>query len=106
MGRFNGAKAQQKRERNLKKKQDASKANSILKTKDAAMTIQCAICKTPFMGNSGKVVLQQHADSKHPKLTFDQCFPEKKEAKQEEKKQPDPEEEDDEEEEEEEEQKQ
>ncbi|KAI0405791.1 At2g23090 like protein [Xylaria palmicola] len=43
----NGAKAQQKRERNAK---DANKgAKSQLKTNQKAMDIQCAICKSTFL---------------------------------------------------------
>lgn len=50
MGRSNGQKAQQKRERNMKKQAGANKANSTLKTRDQALTIKCELCLTPFMG--------------------------------------------------------
>jgi hypothetical protein len=44
MGRFNGAKAAQKRERNQKKQADQTKAHSILKTNASSLTIKCAVC--------------------------------------------------------------
>lgn len=88
MGRSNGQKAQQKRERNQKKAAGGAKQNSTLKTRDKALTIQCSQCLTPFMGtrsileitdcdsgNSSRVVLNQHVESKHAKSTFEACFP-------------------------------
>jgi hypothetical protein len=88
MGRSNGQKAQQKRERNAKKAAAGkTNAHSILKTREAAFTIKCEQCLTPFMGkqllrlhflspgNSSRVVLDQHVESKHPKSSFESCFP-------------------------------
>ncbi|TYJ56715.1 hypothetical protein B9479_002646 [Cryptococcus floricola] len=69
----NGAKAQQKRDRNAK---DAKGAGaSQLKTNAASLTIQCDVCKATFQGTSKIPVLQQHVDSKHPKSTVAACFP-------------------------------
>lgn len=50
MGRFNGAKTAQKRERNQKKLADKQRAGSSLKATAAAMTIVCKQCQTPFLG--------------------------------------------------------
>jgi hypothetical protein len=57
MGRFNGAKSQQKRERNQKKLADKVKPGSSLKSTQAAMTIKCAICQTPFLGALDSAIL-------------------------------------------------
>lgn len=50
MGRFNGAKTAQKRERNQKKLADKQRAGSSLKATAAAMTIVCRQCQIPFLG--------------------------------------------------------
>ena len=42
---------------------------------EACKTIQCNVCKQTFMGSSGESELHHHSDNKHPKLTFEQCFP-------------------------------
>ncbi|WVQ78458.1 hypothetical protein IAT38_000544 [Cryptococcus sp. DSM 104549] len=70
----NGAKAQQKRDRNAKAG-GAKGESSQLKANAAALTIQCNICKATFQGTSKQLVLQQHVDSKHSKLDIPQCFP-------------------------------
>ena len=38
-------------------------------------TIQCNVCKQTFMGSSTEGDLKIHAENKHPKLPFEQCFP-------------------------------
>ncbi|KAL9653823.1 hypothetical protein ABK040_012884 [Willaertia magna] len=75
MGKINAAKAAQKRERNLKKASSSKKPNSQLKTNEAALSFQCAICKQTYLCTTQEVVLKQHAESKHPKKTFKECFP-------------------------------
>ncbi|KAK9420483.1 hypothetical protein SUNI508_06479 [Seiridium unicorne] len=74
----NGAKAQQKRERNAK---DSKVAKSQLKTADLdrlqnqqAMDIQCQICKSTFLKTTRAPQLTEHAQNKHSKTIAD-CFP-------------------------------
>jgi nucleoside permease NupC len=66
----NGARAQQKRERNAKKQGNASAPKSQLKVNEAAKTIVCKVCLTSFMSVSSKKMLAEHAENKHPKSTF------------------------------------
>lgn len=40
----------------------------------ACMTVQCAICKQPFMGSVKEPELRTHAETRHPRNTFEQCF--------------------------------
>ncbi len=37
--------------------------------------IVCAICKQQLNAKASKIQLQEHLDSKHPKLTMAACFP-------------------------------
>ncbi|KAH6657305.1 At2g23090 like protein [Truncatella angustata] len=67
----NGAKAQQKRERNAK---DGKVAKSQLKTNEKAMNIQCKICFSTFLATSRVPQLTEHAQNKHSKTLAD-CFP-------------------------------
>ncbi|GAA5854396.1 hypothetical protein JCM3775_000798 [Rhodotorula graminis] len=68
----NGAKAQQKRERNAK---EAKKGPTSQKAANAAqMNIICTICRQSFFVTTKAPDLQQHADSKHSKQLKD-CFP-------------------------------
>ncbi|TEB39314.1 DUF1909-domain-containing protein [Coprinellus micaceus] len=68
----NGAKAQQKRERNAK---DANKGGkSQLKANEASKTIVCQTCRQPFMNTTRAPALEEHATSKHSKTLAD-CFP-------------------------------
>ncbi|KAI1334368.1 At2g23090 like protein [Xylariaceae sp. FL0016] len=67
----NGAKAQQKRERNAK---DSKVAKSQLKSNVQAMDIQCQICKSTFLKTTRAPQLTEHAANKHSKTIAD-CFP-------------------------------
>ncbi|EGU13616.1 hypothetical protein RTG_00053 [Rhodotorula toruloides ATCC 204091] len=68
----NGAKAQQKRERNAK---DAKKGpTSQLANNKAAMNLKCKICMQLFMNTSRAPQLKEHAENKHSKDIKD-CFP-------------------------------
>ncbi|EAL69749.1 hypothetical protein DDB_G0275367 [Dictyostelium discoideum AX4] len=71
----NGAKAQQKRERNLKRNEGASSAKSQLKTNEAAKTTICNICRASFLCTAKETELRIHSDNKHPKNKFEECFP-------------------------------
>ncbi|KAI0473782.1 At2g23090 like protein [Xylariaceae sp. FL0804] len=68
----NGAKAQQKRERNQK---DGKVAKSQLKTNIQAMDIQCVICKSTFLKTTRAPQLVQHAENKHSGKSLADCFP-------------------------------
>ncbi|KAF4339098.1 zinc-binding domain protein [Fusarium beomiforme] len=67
----NGAKAQQKRERNAK---DKNTAKSQLKVNEKACDIQCQICKSTFLKTTKAPALKEHAENKHSKTMAD-CFP-------------------------------
>ncbi|PHH84372.1 hypothetical protein CDD83_2036 [Cordyceps sp. RAO-2017] len=69
----NGAKAQQKRERNQK---DGKTAKSQLKENEKAMSIQCQVCKATFLQTTKAPALLEHASNKHNKGLAD-CFPSK-----------------------------
>ncbi|KAK3393760.1 At2g23090 like protein [Podospora didyma] len=73
MGGGNGAKAASKRARADKNAKPAAK--SQLKTNVAAMNVQCAVCKTPFLTTVRAAQLLQHAENKHS-TTMEACFPE------------------------------
>ncbi|KFH45514.1 hypothetical protein ACRE_037100 [Hapsidospora chrysogenum ATCC 11550] len=68
----NGAKAQQKRERNAK---DTKTAKSQLKVNEKAMNIQCQICKSTFLQTTKLPQLKEHAENKHANKDFADCFP-------------------------------
>ncbi|KDN44927.1 DUF1909-domain-containing protein [Tilletiaria anomala UBC 951] len=68
----NGAKAQQKRERNAK---DSKKGpTSQLKVNEAAKNIQCMTCRQTFLATTRSPALIQHAQDRHSK-TLKECFP-------------------------------
>jgi transcription elongation factor Elf1 len=48
---------------------------SSLKTNAQATNVVCNICRQSFMCTASAVLLQQHVDSKHSKLTLKDCFP-------------------------------
>ncbi|GAM87553.1 hypothetical protein ANO11243_055800 [Dothideomycetidae sp. 11243] len=66
----NGAKAQQKRDRNAK---DTKKGPTTqLKANAAAQTIKCKKCFQTFQSTTNKQALEEHA-GKHT-MTYDACF--------------------------------
>ncbi|KAF4976964.1 hypothetical protein FZEAL_6434 [Fusarium zealandicum] len=67
----NGAKAQQKRDRNQK---DKNVAKSQLKVNSQACDIQCQICKSTFLKTTKAPALTEHAANKHSK-SLPECFP-------------------------------
>ncbi|GAM28548.1 hypothetical protein SAMD00019534_117240 [Acytostelium subglobosum LB1] len=71
----NGARAQQKRERNIKKAAGEAKAHSQLKSNEAAKSIVCNVCRTSFMCTTKEPELRQHAENKHAGKSFADCFP-------------------------------
>ncbi|KAH6917615.1 At2g23090 like protein [Coprinopsis sp. MPI-PUGE-AT-0042] len=68
----NGAKAQQKRERNADK--NAKGGKSQLKVNEASKSIVCMTCRQPFMNTARAPALEAHATEKHDK-TIAECFP-------------------------------
>ncbi|KAF7546230.1 hypothetical protein G7Z17_g8574 [Cylindrodendrum hubeiense] len=68
----NGAKAQQKRDRNQKNGDKVAK--SQLKVNKQACDIQCQICKSTFLKTTKAPALTEHASNKHSK-TLEECFP-------------------------------
>lgn len=63
------------RERAMKRAAGQGSGKSTLKQKDKINNILCNICKQSFMCTAKKPLLEQHVDSKHPKNSFDDCFP-------------------------------
>ncbi|KAF4665188.1 hypothetical protein FOL46_003836 [Perkinsus olseni] len=94
MGRTNACEAQRKRIDNAKRqaKHSGKGGESQLKNNAAvgfagdpstlvecplsfqSQTLMCSVCRQTFMCTQKKL-LPSHAESKHPKQTFDQCFP-------------------------------
>ncbi|CUA73646.1 hypothetical protein RSOLAG22IIIB_01182 [Rhizoctonia solani] len=74
----NGAKAQQKQQRNAKKTQDSA-AKSQLKTNEAAKSIICQTCRQTFLSTTRLPALTQHVENKHSGKTVADCFPNYKE---------------------------
>lgn len=68
----NGAKAQQKRERNATK--GGKEGKSSLKVNEAAKTIICQTCRQTFLMTTRRPALEEHAQNKHSKTVAD-CFP-------------------------------
>eukprot|EP01133_Synstelium_polycarpum_P007569 gene7569-8858_t len=71
----NGAKAAQKRERNLKKAAGDSKGKSQLKSNEAAKTLVCQVCRASFMCTTKEPELRTHAENKHAGRSYADCFP-------------------------------
>eukprot|EP00227_Mantoniella_beaufortii_P015443 CAMPEP_0197574362 /NCGR_PEP_ID=MMETSP1326-20131121/104_1 /TAXON_ID=1155430 /ORGANISM="Genus nov. species nov., Strain RCC2288" /LENGTH=79 /DNA_ID=CAMNT_0043136919 /DNA_START=53 /DNA_END=292 /DNA_ORIENTATION=- len=74
MGGGNGMKTKMSRDKNLAKAKAEGKG-SQLATNAKAMNVQCKVCLTPFMCTLSAAKLKEHSDSKHPKSTFEACFP-------------------------------
>ncbi|CAL1696494.1 unnamed protein product [Somion occarium] len=68
----NGAKAQQKRERNQAKA--GSTAKSQNKVNEAAKNIICMTCRQTFLLTTRAPALEEHAQNRHGKTMAD-CFP-------------------------------
>ncbi|KAK9823401.1 hypothetical protein WJX72_002500 [[Myrmecia] bisecta] len=75
MGGGNGQKSATARARKQAEAAKAAKGGSQLKHNAAAQSIICATCRQTFLCNSTAAKLKEHSDSKHPKQTFEQCFP-------------------------------
>lgn len=58
----------------MKQQQSKPTAKSQLKINEKAKSVICKVCRQPFMITASMIDLQQHQESKHPKLTFADCF--------------------------------
>lgn len=75
MGRSNGCEANRKRADAAKRAEKYNKdGNSQTAVNAAAMSIVCSECCQAFMCTQRKMA-EQHAEAKHPKMTFACCFP-------------------------------
>ncbi|KAG8709588.1 hypothetical protein FRC09_000583 [Ceratobasidium sp. 395] len=70
----NGAKAQQKQQRNAKKAADAG-GKSQTKSNEAAKSILCSVCRQTFLSTTRMPALTQHVENKHSGKTVADCFP-------------------------------
>jgi len=50
-------------------------AGSQLASNAKAMNRVCQICRQSFMCTLAPAKLKEHSDNKHPKNSFEQCFP-------------------------------
>lgn len=73
MGGGNGQKSASKRERNAAKL--AAPKGSQLKQNTNAMSLKCHVCLQSFVCTSSEAKLKEHSENKHPKQSFEQCFP-------------------------------
>jgi len=73
MGGGNAQKSAKSRERNMAKAAAAGKG-STLESKAKAMNIKCKVCMALFLSTTNEAGLKQHAENKHPKKEFSECF--------------------------------
>ncbi|KAL7067415.1 hypothetical protein ACR3K2_21900 [Cryptosporidium serpentis] len=69
----NACKRTQDRER--KAANVPKEGKSQLKVNAEAMSLKCNVCLQPFMKVQTGPLLKQHWEAKHPKKTFEECFP-------------------------------
>lgn len=75
MGRSNGSEAARKRADAAKRHEKyAKEGNSQNAVNAAAMSLVCQKCFQAFMVTQTKMCIQ-HAEQKHPKDKFEECFP-------------------------------
>lgn len=74
MGGGNAQKSAMARKK-AQEKLAAKGAGSQLATNAKAMTQICMVCRTSFLCTLAPAKLKEHSDNKHPKQTFEQCFP-------------------------------
>jgi hypothetical protein len=79
MGGGNGLKSHMARERNNASKGDSkSKGGGSVGLKErteSKIGTACAICRVPFTSIKMKTQLKEHWESKHPRNTYEECFP-------------------------------
>ena len=74
MGGGNAQKSATARKKAMEKAQKAG-AGSQLAANARAMSTVCQVCRASFMCTLAPIKLKEHSDNKHPKQTFEQCFP-------------------------------
>ena len=57
---------------------EEKKAARAKQTKDG-QALKCEVCKAPFIATTGVVALRDHAETRHPNVPVDDCFPKLKE---------------------------
>mmetsp|Transcript_33692 Transcript_33692/g.40704 ORF Transcript_33692/g.40704 Transcript_33692/m.40704 type:complete len:92 (+) Transcript_33692:205-480(+) len=75
MGGGNGQKSATARARKQAELAKNANKGSQLDSNAKSMSIMCNICRATFMCTSTEAKLKEHSDSKHPKNTFQECFP-------------------------------
>ena len=55
--------------------QAAGAKGSQLAANAKAMDIKCGVCMQQFMCTSSEAKLKEHSENRHPKETFQRCFP-------------------------------
>uniref|UniRef100_A0A6U4UFZ4 Uncharacterized protein n=1 Tax=Hemiselmis andersenii TaxID=464988 RepID=A0A6U4UFZ4_HEMAN len=75
MGGGNAQKSEIARQRNAAAAAAKAGGKSQMADNAKSMSIKCTICKQAFMCTQGEQDLQTHVTSKHPKSTFEDCFP-------------------------------
>jgi len=65
-----------KKEKEIKKKNEDKGGKSQLKSNEAAKTIICKVCRQTFMCTTKEAELRMHQENKHEKIDFIACFPE------------------------------
>lgn len=73
MGGGNGQKSATARAR-AQAKAEKPKGSQI-KANQSSLTMKCHVCLTQFVCTSKEQQLKDHQENKHPKSTFEQCFP-------------------------------
>ena len=74
MGGGNAQKSATARKKAMEKAQKAG-AGSQLAANAKAMSTVCQVCRASFMCTLAPIKLKEHSDNKHPKQTFEHCFP-------------------------------
>jgi hypothetical protein len=79
MGGGNGLKSHMAQQKNAAKaaqeKAGGGGKDGIKARTESKIGTTCAACKTPFQSVKMKQQLKDHWESKHPKLSFAECFP-------------------------------
>ena len=79
MGGGNGLKSHMSREKNQAKKDAEGKGGGgklgIKERTESKVGTACAICRAPFTSTKMKAQLVGHWETKHPKNTYADCFP-------------------------------
>ena len=78
MGGGNGLKSFMSRERNAKNNQTGSRGggkDGMKERTESKIGTTCLVCRAPFTSIKMKAQLKEHWESKHPRNTYEECFP-------------------------------